>query len=47
MKEESDSILKRASKQRKYLDFLDILFTAPDEDGRGLSDLEVRDEADA
>jgi cytochrome P450 len=40
------SVLERASKQRKYLDFLDILLTAQDEDGKGLSDLEVRDEAD-
>ena len=31
---------------RKYLDFLDILLTAADEDGNGLTDLEIRDEAD-
>eukprot|EP00731_Ephydatia_muelleri_P013286 Em0007g596a len=32
--------------QGKYLDFLDILLTAVDEEGRGLSDLDVRNEAD-
>ena len=41
-----ESVLERASEQRKYLDFLDILLTAQDEDGRGLTDLEIRDEAD-
>ena len=41
-----DSALERAIKQRKYLDFLDILLTAADEDGRGLTDFEIRDEAD-
>ncbi|KAL5509312.1 hypothetical protein EMCRGX_G004654 [Ephydatia muelleri] len=30
----------------KYLDFLDILLTAVDEEGRGLSDLDIRNEAD-
>eukprot|EP00731_Ephydatia_muelleri_P013295 Em0007g605a len=32
--------------QGKYLDFLDILLTAVDEEGRGLSDLDIRNEAD-
>ena len=41
-----DAALKKANEQRKYLDFLDILLTAADQDGKGLSDLEIRDEAD-
>ena len=41
-----DRALEIARQQRKYLDFLDILLTAADEDGNGLTDLEVRDEAD-
>lgn len=39
-------VLKRARRQRKYLDFLDILLTARDESGGGLTDLEIRDEVD-
>ena len=31
---------------RKYLDFLDILLTARDESGNGLSPLEIRNEVD-
>ena len=38
--------LQTAKKQRKYLDFLDILLTARDTEGIGLTDLEIRDEAD-
>jgi len=34
------------SRQRRYLDFLDVLLTAVDEDGNGLTDLEIRNEAD-
>jgi len=30
----------------KHLDFLDILLTARDEDGRGLRDIEIRSEVD-
>ena len=40
------TVLAEAKKQRKYLDFLDILLTATDEEGIGLTDLEIRDEAD-
>lgn len=32
--------------KERYLDFLDILTTARDEDGRGLSHQEIRDEVD-
>ncbi|XP_053388474.1 cytochrome P450 4F6-like [Mercenaria mercenaria] len=31
---------------RKYLDFLDILLTAKDENGAGLSDIDIRNELD-
>jgi len=30
----------------RYLDFLDVLLMAKDEDGKGLSDQEIRDEVD-
>ncbi len=41
------ALLKRAQdRSNRYLDFLDILLTARDEDGKGLTDLEIRDEAD-
>ncbi|XP_072041235.1 ultra-long-chain fatty acid omega-hydroxylase-like [Amphiura filiformis] len=36
---------KKDSK-RKYLDFLDILLAARDDEGRGLTDLEIRNEVD-
>jgi Cytochrome P450 len=37
---------EEALKRDQYLDFLDILLTARDEDGDGLSDQEIRDEVD-
>lgn len=37
----TDSVLKH-----RYLDFVDILLTAKDADGQGLTDQEIRDEAD-
>ena len=33
-------------KDRKYLDFLDILLTAKDDKGVGLSDMDIRNEVD-
>ncbi|XP_078575830.1 cytochrome P450 4F2-like [Branchiostoma floridae x Branchiostoma japonicum] len=35
-----------SGQRRKYLDFLDILLKTKDEDGNGLSDVEIRDEVD-
>ena len=43
---DTTTILDSAAKQRKHLDFLDILLTAKDEEGNGLTDLEIRNEAD-
>ena len=36
----------KAKKKGKYLDFLDILLTARDEEGNGLTDQEIQDEVD-
>ncbi|XP_072041243.1 ultra-long-chain fatty acid omega-hydroxylase-like [Amphiura filiformis] len=36
----------RNDSKRKYLDFLDILVAARDDEGRGLTDLEIRNEVD-
>lgn len=41
-----DSLFEKVSKTRKYLDFLDILLTAKDDDGTGLSITDIRAEAD-
>ena len=35
-----------SKKSNRYTDFLDILLTACDEDGQGLTNLEIRDEVD-
>lgn len=37
---------KQPLSKKKNLDFLDILLTARDENGEGLTDLEIRNEAD-
>lgn len=41
-----DHLLEKVCKTRKYLDFLDILLTTVDEEGKELSDREIRDEVD-
>lgn len=37
---------KDTGKRTRYLDFLDILITAKDENGKGLTPLEIRNEVD-
>jgi cytochrome P450 len=44
--ESNESLQKEVRKTRKYLDFLDILLTAVDEEGNGMSDLHIRNEVD-
>lgn len=46
MQQNMEDVLWFAKRTRKYVDFLDILLTARDEDGCGLNDLEIRWEAD-
>ena len=46
LNKDGEDVLKRARETRKYLDFLDILLVARDEDRKGLTDLEIRNEAD-
>lgn len=41
-----NKVLENAKRGRKYLDFLDILLTACDDSGCGLTDLEIRYEVD-
>ncbi len=41
-----NSETKSPRTKRSYLDFLDILLIAKDEEGRGMSDLEIRNEVD-
>ena len=45
-KEGSQTFMEGIVKGRKYFDFLDILLMARDEDGNGMSDLEIRNEVD-
>ena len=43
---ERKEVFTAVAKQGRYLDFLDILLSSEDEEGIGLSDLEIRDEVD-
>ena len=42
----NESLQKEVSKSRKYLDFLDILLTAVDDNGNGMCDLHIQNEVD-
>lgn len=37
---------KGVPQERRYIDFLDILLTAKDEEGRGLTRIDIRNEVD-
>ena len=41
-----DTLQQEVAKTRTHLDFLDILLTAKDEEGKGMTDLEIRNEVD-
>lgn len=41
-----DDLVEIAKRKGKYLDFLDILLSAVDDEGKGLTDQEIRDEVD-
>ncbi|KAK7478152.1 hypothetical protein BaRGS_00030599 [Batillaria attramentaria] len=41
-----EKLEKEGPSKKRYLDFLDILLTAKDETGKGLTDLEIRNEVD-
>ena len=43
---ERKKIFEAVAKQGRYLDFLDILLSSEDEEGNGLTDIEIRDEVD-
>ena len=43
---ECKKIFEAVAKQGRYLDFLDILLSSEDEEGNGLTDIEIRDEVD-
>lgn len=46
VKRQQSEIFSMAKAAHKYLDFLDVLLTAKDEEGCGLTDLEIRNEVD-
>lgn len=46
IKQRKAALEKSGKTERKYLDFLDILLTAKDETGKGLTPLEIRNEVD-